>query len=133
MDVSVTHVSRIRIHVVCDLCRTCDGIYSFAATGLAGEEAGAPGPAIRLAAPSPYRAGGAIRFALPAPGRARITLYDVRGRWVAVLLDESLPAGPGTVRWDGRDRTGAGAPSGVYLWRFTAGDRSATGKMVFVR
>ncbi|MFH1277209.1 MAG: hypothetical protein ABIK65_02370 [Candidatus Eisenbacteria bacterium] len=109
------------------------GIYSFTATGVEEGATGSSPANLRLAAPSPYRAGAGIRYFLPAPGRARIALYDVRGRLVSELVDGSSPAGLGTVRWDGRIRNGADAASGVYLWRFTAGGESATGKILYLR
>lgn len=109
------------------------GLYSFTATGVEEGTAAIPGSGLRLAAPSPYRTGEGIRFFLPAPGRARLVLYDVRGRLVSELLEESLTAGNGSVRWDGRNRSGADAPSGLYLWRFTAGGESTTGKLLLLR
>ena len=38
------------------------------------------------------------------------------------LLDEVLTAGPHSRRWDGRDRTGRGVGSGVYLYRLVTPD-----------
>jgi hypothetical protein len=55
-----------------------------------------------------------------------LKVYDVHGREVAVVLDEKMPAGEHTVRWD------AGKlPSGIYFYRLTTDDfRLTTGKLV---
>ncbi|MBN1827017.1 MAG: hypothetical protein JW958_12215 [Candidatus Eisenbacteria bacterium] len=109
-------------------------VYSMTSTGVEGR----PLPeereeALFFAPPTPYRVGSAIRYRAPEAGRARVSVYDVRGRLVAVPLDEAIPAGEGACRWDGRDRFGRTSPSGVYLWRFEAAGRAASGKMVLIR
>ena len=61
--------------------------------------------------------GARIAFELPAAGHARLDVYDLGGRRIATLLDESLPAGRHAAAWNGRDDAGAVQPGGVYLFR----------------
>ena len=56
------------------------------------------------------------------PGRTRLAIHDLRGMLVRDLLDEVLTAGPHSRPWDGRDRTGRGVGSGVYLYRLVTPD-----------
>jgi subtilisin family serine protease len=44
-----------------------------------------------------------------------VSVYDIAGRLVRVLLKEGLPAGPHSVEWNGRDGDGVRVPSGVYM------------------
>ena len=80
------------------------------------------------ASPNPARGSVSLRFTLPAPGPARLAVYDVQGRRVAVLADGERGAGGHAVRWE----PGA-LPAGAYLVRLDAGGRSATVQVQRVR
>lgn len=84
-------------------------------------------------APSPFRAGGAIHYSMPSPSRASLRIYDIRGRLVNELLDGALPAGRGTVEWNGTDRSGRHAATGIYFYRMVTGGTASTGKLLLVR
>ncbi len=79
----------------------------------------APLPALALSEMTPNPAGPAatLEFAMRTAGHVRLALYDVRGRRVRTLVDESRLAGIHRVAWDGRDEHGGGAAAGVYLAR----------------
>jgi len=63
----------------------------------------------------------------------RREVFDAAGRRVALLLDEERPAGPGTLRWNGRDAAGRSVASGVYHARLRAAGKTQTTKLVLVR
>jgi hypothetical protein len=66
--------------------------------------------------------------------RIRADVLDARGRLVAVLAkDGSFEPGSHVLIWDGRERSGALAPSGVYFVRVTAENDSRVRKMVLMR
>jgi hypothetical protein len=77
-----------------------------------------------------------IHFAVPEPCRARITVYDVAGREVDVILEGDVAQGAGSV---GMSMLSDGLPSGVYFVRLqatgtsTGRSYSETGKMLIVR
>jgi 5'-nucleotidase/UDP-sugar diphosphatase len=58
----------------------------------------------------------------------KITVYDLLGREIAVLVNERKAAGTYEVSFDG-----GGLASGVYLYRLTAGSFSAVKKMVLLK
>ena len=93
------------------------------ATG--GAPVAAPAPAVptRLAAaaPNPFNPATTVRYHLADAGPVRVTVHALDGRLVRVLATGSRPAGDHAVRWDGRDRAGAPAPSGRYVVRLVAG------------
>ena len=78
--------------------------------------------------PNPFNRSTKIEFGWPVDGRAKIAVYDILGREVAVVLDETLPAGVYLFEFDG-----AGLPSGVYLYRLQASSFVETRKLVLVR
>jgi len=100
----------------------------------AGEDAPPP-TAFRLHAnrPNPFNPVTVIRFDMPRPGRARLSVYDVRGRRVAVLAEGRYDAGAFEARWTGLDSSGRAVASGIYFALFEAEDFRATRKMVLLR
>ncbi|HAL57320.1 MAG TPA: hypothetical protein DCP63_12845 [Bacteroidetes bacterium] len=69
--------------------------------------------------PNPFNPSTAIRFQLPTASFATLKVFDVLGREVATLVNEMRLAGSHVVRWDGLS-----SPSGVYVYRLTAGEVS---------
>ncbi len=61
------------------------------------------------------------------PG-VRLTIYDVLGKEIDVLVDEKLKPGSYQIQWDA-----SGYTSGVYFYRLVTGDYSATNKMMLVK
>jgi hypothetical protein len=58
----------------------------------------------------------------------RLTVYDVLGREVAVLVNERKPAGDHTVKFDG-----SGLATGVHLCRLMTGSFVQTKKMILLK
>lgn len=88
---------------------------------------------LRSGYPNPFQTGTAIAFGLPEEGTVRLTVYDVLGRRVKVVLDRMVEPGPHTVSWDGRNERGTISPSGVYFVRLEWRDRVRTQKLVLMR
>lgn len=84
-------------------------------------------------APNPFAATTDIRFELRAPTRITLTIYNLLGRRIRVLVDEAFDRGRYTRTWNGRDDEGRAVPSGVYLYRMTAGATETGGKMLLLR
>jgi hypothetical protein len=93
------------------------------------------GPAFALGqnVPNPFNPHTTIRFSVPETRAVTLRIYDVAGRLVITLADRSYPAGSYSVMWDGTDRRGESAASGVYFYKIIAGSDTATRKMVLLR
>jgi hypothetical protein len=76
--------------------------------------------------PNPFNPETSIRFDMPSPGFVTISVYDVNGRLVRMLVSESRTAGSYSARWDGKDTLGNLVPSGIYVCRMEV--RSADGR-----
>lgn len=70
--------------------------------------------------PNPLNPKAEISFVLAQAGRVRIALYDLSGRLVATVLDESRAAGAHTVSWEGRSDRSRRVASGVYFLKIQA-------------
>lgn len=93
----------------------------------------ASGPALAPGAPNPFSRSTEIRYALPREGEVTADIYDLAGRLVARLVPGRQPAGEHTVRWDGADRDGRPAGSGVYLVQVSLDGNAATRKVARIR
>jgi hypothetical protein len=67
--------------------------------------------------PNPFNPETQIQYQLPQPGMVQLAIYDVLGHRVRTLIDEYLPAGPHTVRWNALDDAGLRVASGIYIYR----------------
>jgi hypothetical protein len=93
----------------------------------------APICALHQNAPNPFNPLTTIRFDLPETGRVRLSILDVAGRLVCVLIDESLPPGSHETVWDGRDSSGRGVSSGAYLARLVFAGKVETMRIGLLR
>jgi hypothetical protein len=91
--------------------------------GVPGDDARV-GSGIRRVSPNPFRSSTRIELALDSPGPVRAEVYDVAGRLVRRLLDETVPAGTRYLSWDGRDGGGRTVAPGVYWLRLRSGFRN---------
>jgi hypothetical protein len=66
-------------------------------------------------------------------GLVKLTVYDIRGRYVKTLVDADLPSGTHKVRWDGRNDRGESVASGIYLYTLKAGGERFTRKMTVLK
>ncbi|MFN2371746.1 MAG: FlgD immunoglobulin-like domain containing protein, partial [Candidatus Krumholzibacteriia bacterium] len=92
----------------------------------------AGGPRLEVRRPVSGR-GAELRLLLPAAAQVTVDVHDLRGALVRRLHAGRLDGGERTLVWDGRDRGGRAAASGVYLVRLKAGQEVATGRVVLVR
>src|SRR5262245_26891384 len=88
------------------------------------------GLALAPPSPNPSRGPTDLGYSLPASGRARLTVHDVMGRTVALLVDGIEEAGPHTTRWE---ISGGRMPSGVYVARLEFAGRVETRRIAVTR
>lgn len=86
--------------------------------------------------PNPFNPRTVIRYDLPTDGGpvdVRVHVFDLAGRRLATLIDETQEPGTHAVTWEGRTERGEDVPSGVYFYRVEAGVNVATHKMVILK
>jgi hypothetical protein len=88
------------------------------------------GDQLELAAPypNPFDQTVHLEFVLPTDGPARVSVFDVLGRRVAIIADRWLAEGSHGVSWTPR-----GAPSGVYYVKLDVDGRTVTRAVVLTR
>ncbi|RLA04570.1 MAG: hypothetical protein DRQ54_09355, partial [Gammaproteobacteria bacterium] len=83
--------------------------------------------------PNPFNPMTKIAFELPKDQRVKLAIYDLRGRCVTVLVDETMPAGRHEAIWQGTGSRGEQVASGVYFYRLIAGSFTQTKAMTLVK
>ena len=87
--------------------------------------------------PNPVRNEAVFQYEVPSSGSVALAIYDILGREVRTLVDESVRAGKHTITWDARDNQGRALASGMYLVTLTSptegGVKTETRKMVVLR
>lgn len=83
--------------------------------------------------PNPFNPSTRIEFAMPLAGPVTLTIYNITGQQVRVLMSGDAAAGVHTVVWDARDDSGSPVPSGLYLYRLITAGGVEVQKMQLVR
>lgn len=83
--------------------------------------------------PNPFNPQTTIQFSLPVRSDINLTVYDILGRRVKTLLNDTKAAGTYTVEWNGTDESGNQVASGIYLYRLETTDFSQSKKMLLLK
>jgi len=83
--------------------------------------------------PNPFNPSTTISYMLPEAGNVTLTVYSMLGQEVATLVNGPAAAGAHTAVWNGRNRDGGAASTGVYLYRLTVTPSSGKGGFTAVR
>ena len=78
--------------------------------------------------PNPFNPSTTIKFTLPQASRVNLTVYDILGREVSVLVNEKKDAGVYEVKLGGSNLA-----SGVYFYRLQAGDFVSTKRLLILK
>jgi hypothetical protein len=78
--------------------------------------------------PNPFNPTTQCGFRIAEGGMAKLSIFDLLGREVAVLVNEKKEAGMHTVQWDASTFS-----SGIYLYKLTANQFTETKKMILTR
>jgi hypothetical protein len=78
--------------------------------------------------PNPFNPSTTIRFGLPQASRVTLKVYNVLGKEVATLVDESKPAGEHAVPFAPKD-----LPSGIYFCVLHAGATRLVQRMIYAK
>ena len=78
--------------------------------------------------PNPFNPVTTIRYELPSASFVTLKVYDILGNEIASLVNETKSTGVYQAKFNG-----ANHPSGVYLYRITAGSFSDTKKFILIK
>ncbi|MBL7066630.1 MAG: right-handed parallel beta-helix repeat-containing protein [Candidatus Marinimicrobia bacterium] len=83
--------------------------------------------------PNPFNPTTIIPYQLPEDTHTRITIYNLLGQEVRVLVDEFQLAAYHSAIWNGNDKFGKAVPSGVYLYRIDTPNFHKSSKLLLIK
>ena len=83
--------------------------------------------------PNPFNPVTTLRYDLPENGLVTIIIYDMLGKEVKTLINQSQNAGYRTVIWNATNDYGKPVSAGIYLYQIQAGEYNSTKKMVLLK
>jgi len=78
--------------------------------------------------PNPFNPSTKIKFSIPNPSFTKLTIHDILGREVMVLVNEQLKRGTYEVNWDAGDFA-----SGIYFCKLTTENFNETKRIVLLK
>ena len=83
--------------------------------------------------PNPFNPVTTIGFDVPNRSRLKINIFDLNGKQIKALLDESKDAGRYKINWDGTNSNGDVVSTGIYFVKFMTRDRTFNQKVLFLK
>jgi len=83
--------------------------------------------------PNPFNPVTRIIYDLAEASDVRLEIYDLMGRNINTLVNQTQGTGRHFITWNGNDHTGNQVGAGVYLYRLHAGNKIFTRKMILMK
>lgn len=83
--------------------------------------------------PNPFNPSTTINYNLPDDGNVTIKIYDILGRELQTLVNNAMTKGSYYVIWNGKDKSGRDAASGIYFYSIEFNNIVLNKKMLLIR
>jgi len=83
--------------------------------------------------PNPFNPTTAIEFSTPLSARISLKVFDLLGKLVATLVDDSLQAGVHKISWNAKKSDGTSLASGTYIYRLAVDGHVVSQKMLLLK
>ncbi len=83
--------------------------------------------------PNPFNPSTIIKYSVAEPTNIKLIVYDILGKEVATLVNETQNAGNYQLVWNATDNSGKKVASGIYLYKIEAGKYTKTMKMMLLK
>jgi len=83
--------------------------------------------------PNPFNPTTVISYSLPVKANVTVSIYNILGQTVKTFAQGEQSAGTYSVTWDATDTYGKEVASGMYFYKVTAGEYTASKKMVLLK
>jgi len=83
--------------------------------------------------PNPFNPETVISFQLSGLSEVILSIYNIKGQLVRILVNETIQEGEHSVIWDGKDRDQQFVPSGIYNYVLDIGNQKFSNKMILIK
>ena len=86
--------------------------------------------------PNPFNPSTVISFVVPSKfsnEKVKLSVFNIKGEEVKLLVNEALPVGNYLIGWDGTDSKNKSVSSGIYLYEIKIANEHFVGKMNLIK
>jgi len=84
--------------------------------------------------PNPFNTKTQIDFSVYKSANINLSVYNMSGQLIKVLVNENKNTGDYSVYWDATDSAGGNVENGMYLYKFSInGKKTKTGQMLYIK
>jgi hypothetical protein len=83
--------------------------------------------------PNPFNPSTTVSFSIPRAQAVKIAVYNILGQQVKILIDKEMQPGTYQTSWDGRNKRGIMAATGIYFLSLETKDKRRFRKMILTK
>ncbi len=83
--------------------------------------------------PNPFNPETKIEYSIPSESKIELSIYNIKGQKVRLLVSGQLSAGKHSVVWEGKDENEKPVGSGLYFYKLRTEDKVLTKKMLLLK
>ncbi len=83
--------------------------------------------------PNPFNPTTTIEFSVPKESQVELVIYNLMGRPIFTLADDSYPAGEYRLQWSAVDQNGRAVSAGIYYLKLRISSQTLIHKMLLLR
>jgi hypothetical protein len=83
--------------------------------------------------PNPFNPHTNIEFYLPRQSYVKLSIYNILGQEIKILIDKPMNGGRFVADWDSTDKTGNKVTSGIYLYSLQIDEFQISKKMILLK
>ena len=83
--------------------------------------------------PNPFNPSTTIEYQIVKQGNVEVAIYDINGRLVKTIVNETQYPGSYTLQWNSRDEAGANVSSGTYFYQVNSNGVQLVKKMLLLK
>ena len=107
-------------------------VYTYMPVGIIDPGYGTASEILLYNTPNPFSDQTIIHFKLNENSNVSITLWDITGKQVRILIDRQFNAGLHEVNWNAENNRGSKVSNGIYFCRLQAGNESVVVKIILM-
>jgi hypothetical protein len=83
--------------------------------------------------PNPFNPSTTIEYQIPKTSKVVLSIYDLSGKLIKEILNETQVKGAYKVTWDGTNQVNIHVASGVYIYTIKAAEQLLSKRMILIR
>ena len=83
--------------------------------------------------PNPFNPITKINYEISKSSSVKLTIYNILGQEIKILINQILQPDEYQVKWDGTDNNGIKVSSGIYIYQLKTNDLIQTKNMILLR